>query len=63
MPGYDQIVNAMKKEIEPIALKIGKKSKFDTKELYSSDTCTFIIVLLVLHNIINDQIQGETYHE
>lgn len=57
------IIAAMKNEQEPVAIKIGKKQKFDIKELYCADTCTFILTIMLVYKILNDRIQGETEHE
>lgn len=57
----DVIIESMKNEQEGI-LKLRKK-KFDIKELYCPDTCTFIIAIIVLYKIVEDKVQGEYYHE
>ena len=36
--------------------RIVKKKYFNIKELYSIDTCTFIIAIIILHTIINERI-------
>ena len=53
----DTILAGMKTEQDSI-LKF-KKNKFDIKELYCSDTCTFVITIILLYKILNDKIQGE----
>lgn len=53
------IIDAMKNE----QVKIGKKSKFDIKELYCSDTCTFILTIVIIYKIINDRVQEESENE
>lgn len=58
-----EIIDAMKNEQEPVAIKIGKKIKFDIKDLYCSDTCTFILTIILTHKILNDRVQGDTDHE
>ncbi len=57
------IIAAMKNEQEPVAIKIRKKQKFDIKDLYYSDTCTFILTIVLTHKILNDRVQEETAHE
>ncbi len=42
------IISAMKKEEEPVAIKIGKKLKFDTRDRYGSDMCTLILTIISL---------------
>ena len=58
----DSIIDSMKNEQDTIVVKF-KKPRFDIKELYSSDTCTFIIAVIVLYAIIDDIVEGEYYHE
>lgn len=58
-----QIVNSMKNELDPTPIKVMKKMLFDIKDLYCSDTCTFIITIIVLFAIINEKVQGEYSHE
>lgn len=57
----DVIISSMKNE-ENAILKFRKK-RFDIKGLYCSDTCTFIIAIIILHKIVGDRVQGEYYHE
>lgn len=57
----DTIIASMKDE-ESAILKIRKK-RFDIKDLYCSDTCTFIVAIIILYKIVEDKIQGEYYHE
>jgi len=57
------IINAMKNEQESAAIKIGKKQRFDIKELYCSDTCTFILTIVLAYKILNDRVQEEAEHE
>ncbi len=57
------IIDAMKSEQEPAAIKIRKKQKFDIKDLYCSDTCTFILTIVLLYKILNDRVKEETEHE
>ena len=51
-----EIIGAMKNEQEPVAIKIGKKQRFDIKELYCSDTCTFILTIVLAYKILNDRV-------
>lgn len=48
----EKIINAMKDE-KKRALKL--KHRFDTTELYSLDTCVFIITIIMLHTIANER--------
>jgi len=57
----DTIITSMKNE-QDMLLKL-KKPKFDIKELYCSDTCTFIIAIIALYAIVGEKVQGEYYHE
>lgn len=49
----DAIINGMKKKEDFL---IVKKKYFNIKELYSIDTCIFIIAIIILHTIINERI-------
>ena len=53
------IIDAMKNE----QVKIGKKPKFDIKDLYCSDTCTFILTIVIVYKILNDRVQEEAENE
>ena len=62
------IISAMKNEHESAfniggAIKVGEKSKFDIKDLYCSDTCTFILTIILVHKIVNDRIKGDANYE
>lgn len=57
------IIDAMKNEQESVAVKIGKKQRFDIKNLYCSDTCTFILTIVLAYKILNDRVQEEAEHE
>lgn len=50
------IIASMKREKEqnPLSISKSKKVKFDLKEPYSSDTCTFILVIVLIHKILQD---------
>ena len=54
----DVIITSMKKEEDKL-----KKPKFNIKDLYCQDTCTFIIAMINMYKIIGDKVQGEYYHE
>lgn len=56
------IIIASLKDEESTILKIRKK-RFDIRDLYCSDTCTFIVAIIILYKIVGDKIQGEYYHE
>lgn len=49
----DVVINAMKMKEDFL---IVKKKYFNIKELYSIDTCTFVIAIILLHTIINERI-------
>ena len=57
------IITAMKNEQVLVAIKIGKKQKFDIKDLYCSDTCTFMLTIILAFKILNDRVQEESEHE
>ena len=59
----NEIIAAMKNEQEPVAINIGKTQKFDIKDLYCSDTCTFILTIILVFAIINETTQGDTENE
>lgn len=40
-----------------------KSNRFNIEELYCSDTCFFILVIIVLHTILNDKVVGEFENE
>jgi len=47
------IIESLKKEQEPSTLGLTKKNKFDLKDLYCMDTCTFIMAIIILYTIVN----------
>ena len=53
-----QIIESMKRERDPYAIMPGKKPLFNIKELYSQDTSTFIITIIMLYAIINEKNAG-----
>lgn len=55
----DTIIESMKKEQDVLVVK---KNHFDIKELYSTDTCTFIIAIIILYTIMDEKVQGEYYN-
>lgn len=57
------IIEAMKNEQESIVVSVVKKPKFDIKELYSSDTCTFILATILVYKILNDTVLEDADHE
>ena len=59
----DVIIESMKEEKDSSALKVGKKKLFDIKELYCTDTSTFIMTIILLYRIINNKVQGEYSYE
>ena len=57
------IIDAMKNELVQGPIKFGNRHKFENKELYSSDTCTFFLTIILLYDILNDSAQGDTDNE
>lgn len=57
----DAIIKSMKNE-ESTILKIRKK-RYDIKNLYCPDTCTFILAIIILQKIVEENVQGDWYHE
>ena len=59
---FDFSVNVLKPDavIKGMKMKedflIVKKKYFNIKELYSIDTCTFVIAVILLYTIINERI-------
>lgn len=51
----DAVINGMKMKEDFL---IVKKKYFNIKELYSIDTCTFVIAVILLYTIINERIWG-----
>ncbi|MCU9533698.1 hypothetical protein [Streptococcus sp. CSL10205-OR2] len=49
-----KIITSMKNEKEEVFLQ-GKKPKFNLKDLYSADSCTFIIVNILLNKMLEDK--------
>lgn len=49
----DAVINGMKMKEDFL---IVKKKYFNIKELYSIDTCTFVIAVILLYTIINERI-------
>lgn len=58
-----KIIDAMKNERDPITISLKKKKLFNIKELYCTDTCTFIITIIILFTIMNEKVQGEYSYE
>lgn len=56
----DHIINGMKNHTD-VLLGIHRR-KYDIRDLYCSDTCTFIIAIIVLHVIIAERQREEVYH-
>lgn len=57
------IIEAMKNEQKTVVANVGKKSRFDIKERYCTDTCTFIIAIILLYKILDDTVLEETDYE
>ena len=58
----DRIIESMKNERATLTMNVTKKKRFDIKELYCSDTCTFIIAIILLFVIMDGKVTGEYYH-
>ena len=59
----EDIIESMRNEEVSGKFSSSKKKRFNTKELYSSDTSTFILSILILFLIINGKVEGEAGHE
>lgn len=57
----NRIIESMKTEPDKGTIKI-KRKKFNIKDLYCSDTFTFIMAIILLNVIIDRRIEGEYYH-
>ena len=57
------IIASMKNELDPGKINLTKKKLFNIKDLYCSDTCTFIITIILLYTILNEKVQGEYNYE
>lgn len=54
----DRIITSMKKETTSII----KKPKFKIKDLYCTDTFTFIVLIILIYSILDNKVMGEYYH-
>lgn len=50
---YKTIIETLKKEQESATLGLAKKNRFDLEDLYCSDTCTFILAIILIHKIMD----------
>lgn len=55
----EMIINAMKKEQKNAPLQMRKEKRFKISDLYCSDTCTFIMAMLLLNKIEDAQVKGD----
>lgn len=55
----DKIISALKTEKPGIAFPIGKKKLFNLEDLYSTDTLTFIMTVIMFCHIKNQASKGE----
>ncbi|MBQ7708151.1 MAG: hypothetical protein IJT72_10290 [Lachnospiraceae bacterium] len=55
----DKIISALKAEKPGNKLPIGKKTLFNLEDLYSTDTVTFIITMIMFCHIKNREVRGE----
>ena len=58
-----EIIRAMMAEETAGILPNTRKKRFDTANLYDSDTCTVIIAILFLWTLMSDKIRRDTDHE
>lgn len=54
----DRIITSMKKETTSII----KKPKFKIKDLYCTDTFTFIVLIILIYAILDNKVMGEYYY-
>ncbi len=54
-----KLINSLKTEEKNLAINIGKKLKFDPSEIYDSDSCVFVLAVIMLYNIKNREIKGD----
>ena len=53
------ILTSMRNEKGDIALGIGRKSKFDTKDLYGLDRCSFVLTIMAFYYIKSREVERE----
>ena len=58
----ENLFNALEKE-EVTVFRAAKKARFDTKELYSTDSSTLILAVIILCSIINRKVEGDYDYE
>ncbi len=56
----DKMIQNMK--TEPGSRGLGRKLLFNTTELYCSDTCTFILLIILLAVAISEKVEGDYYN-
>lgn len=56
---FDSIMDSMKTEQTGGAIGIGKKTKFDISDLYCSDTCSFIFLIIMYYYMKNNEVVGD----
>ena len=54
-----EIMNAMRNEKTDLFAGIGKRSRFDTKDEYGIDRCTFVLTVLMYYCIKSKEVTGE----
>ena len=54
-----EIMNAMRNEKTDLFVGIGKKNRFDTKDEYGIDRCTFVLIVLMYYCIKSKEVVGE----
>ena len=55
----DKIIHALKTEKAGIALPIGKKTLFNLEDPYCTDTATFVITMIMICFIKNNEVEGD----
>lgn len=53
------IIERLKDEEKSLPFSKAKKTRFDTKDKYNSDSCTMILAIIALYTIKNETMQGE----
>ena len=49
----DRLIASLKAEKVPLPLNLGKRDRFDLKDIYQSDSGTFVLLIVLLHCIKN----------
>lgn len=57
-----KILRALREEKAPRQLPGGKKKRFTTEDVYGSSNCMLILVVIILHVIMNENVLGGNYY-